>query len=546
MSSGESEGATKECLNKEEDKEHLEELEKMNDNTRGAEGNPPVTASENERTVEKKLGKLCDEYERKISSDSDVEVNNLANKTTSDVSLESLVEAERRRSSEENNKLSASDALKGEGDRGSRSQNQSTLYLGNLHPFVNDVVLQGVFSGFNGITELKVIKDRATGMSAGYGFARFSSRDLAEIALHGVSGLTLFGQQVKVNWALQKDKEDELGSHHHVFVGDLSPEVTDGMLLEAFSLCEGCSDARVMWDYATGRSKGYGFVSFVTKEQAQIAIESMDGAHVGSRCIRCGWAQHKTESALPADPNILDQSDPTNTNVYVGNLPGNVSDVEAKTLFSQYGVIVEMKLHRKGNFGFVRYKTHEEAVNAIVGLNSTTTLGGRKLKCSWGRHPKVPPSGVKAQLIMAAVSSTHAPIPHHGMQPHHQSPQGTMLFPPPQSTFPGGSRILQNRGMPQNTMFSNNPGQIDTRSMGSPSIIEGMSNMSLAYGSQHMPMPPGTQLMQPQVDPMASQLYSIPPQNIQDSSGVYRMPPHQQGSNYGGSGQLGNSYRFQN
>eukprot|EP00889_Picochlorum_renovo_P003997 jgi/Picre1/31027/NNA_006384.t1 len=101
-----------------------------------------------------------------------------------------------------------------------QTHNQSTLYLGNLHPFVNDMVLQGVFAGMEGIHELKVIKDRATGMSAGYGFARFVSRSYAEEALNKVVGISLFGQQMKVNWALQREKEEELGSHHHIFVGD--------------------------------------------------------------------------------------------------------------------------------------------------------------------------------------------------------------------------------------------------------------------------------------------------------------------------------------
>ena len=55
----------------------------------------------------------------------------------------------------------------------------------------------------------------------------------------------------------------------------------------------GYRDARVIWDHNTGRSKGYGFVSFRRKEDAEAAIEKMHGKNVGSRCIRVGWAQHK-------------------------------------------------------------------------------------------------------------------------------------------------------------------------------------------------------------------------------------------------------------
>lgn len=362
-----------------------------------------------------------------------------------------------------------------------KSLNHSTLYLGNLHPYVDDNVLREVFALFDGISELKVIKDRATGMSAGYGFARFFDKESAGTALDSVQGQILFGQPMKVNWALQKEKEDELGSHHHVFVGDLSADVTDQTLMEAFSHCDGCSDARVMWDFATGRTKGYGFVSFVTKEQAQSAIETMDGAHLGSRCIRCGWAQHKTESALPPDPRILDKIDPTNTNIYIGNMPGSVSTSEAKGYFSKYGTIVEMKLHRKGNYGFVRFKTHSEAVNAIVGLSSGEAFNGRKLKCSWGRHPKVPPSGVKAQLMMAAVSQ--GSMVHNPLQTHRPLVQ--------QGTY-GSQPGMMPHGFSQGTLFSTpHPAMhLDRDATGRMDpLMESMAGMNL-YGNQPLIMPP--------------------------------------------------------
>lgn len=48
-----------------------------------------------------------------------------------------------------------------------------------------------------------------------------------------------------------------------------------------------------MWDVVTGRTKAYGFASFRSREDAQVAIDAMQGQVVGSRQIRCGWAQHK-------------------------------------------------------------------------------------------------------------------------------------------------------------------------------------------------------------------------------------------------------------
>lgn len=44
---------------------------------------------------------------------------------------------------------------------------------GNLHPFISEAMLHDVFAGCRGVLELKIIKDKATGIPAGYGFAKF-------------------------------------------------------------------------------------------------------------------------------------------------------------------------------------------------------------------------------------------------------------------------------------------------------------------------------------------------------------------------------------
>ena len=63
------------------------------------------------------------------------------------------------------------------------------------------------------------------------------------------------------------------------------------MLYEAFAGSNaGCSDARVMWDHNTGRSKGYGFVSFRSQEEAEAAINKMNGEH--AQHLHPGFAVH--------------------------------------------------------------------------------------------------------------------------------------------------------------------------------------------------------------------------------------------------------------
>eukprot|EP00884_Botryococcus_braunii_P020853 jgi/Botrbrau1/7451/Bobra.0083s0020.3 len=185
---------------------------------------------------------------------------------------------------------------------------------------------------------------------------------------------------------MQRERIEEMGPVHQIFVGDLGPEVIDRMLLEAFSgLCTGCLEARVMWDQTTNRSKSYGFVTFRSKEEAFNAIQAMNGEFIGSRRVRCGWAMHK-ESDAAVDRDTISKLDPRNTNVYIGNLSPDVTEQDLRDAFERFGNLrAEPKVYRKGAYGFVEYTTHDSAVTAICEMNQFE-LRGKSLKVSWGRH----------------------------------------------------------------------------------------------------------------------------------------------------------------
>ncbi|VDM85684.1 unnamed protein product [Strongylus vulgaris] len=85
-----------------------------------------------------------------------------------------------------------------------------------------------------------------------------------------------------------------ISEHFHVFVGDLSPEVDNKALKEAFAIHGEVSEAKVIRDSQTQKSKGYGFVSYPSKENAEKAITSMNGYRLGRRAIRTNWATRRS------------------------------------------------------------------------------------------------------------------------------------------------------------------------------------------------------------------------------------------------------------
>ncbi len=78
-----------------------------------------------------------------------------------------------------------------------------------------------------------------------------------------------------------------------LFVGGLSWDTNDASLLEAFQRFGEVTEAKVITDRETGRSRGFGFVTFVDADAGQQAMEAMDGKELDGRTVRVNEAQDK-------------------------------------------------------------------------------------------------------------------------------------------------------------------------------------------------------------------------------------------------------------
>ncbi len=79
-----------------------------------------------------------------------------------------------------------------------------------------------------------------------------------------------------------------------LFVGGLSWGTTDDGLRQAFQQYGEISEAKVITDRETGRSRGFGFVTFAEGEDANTAISKLDGATLDGRTIKVNEAQEKS------------------------------------------------------------------------------------------------------------------------------------------------------------------------------------------------------------------------------------------------------------
>ncbi len=82
------------------------------------------------------------------------------------------------------------------------------LYVGNLSYNTSEDGLRNMFSEFGNVASVKVIFDRETGNSKGFGFVEMSTDEEASAAIAGTNGREFDGRALRVNEAMDKPRQD--------------------------------------------------------------------------------------------------------------------------------------------------------------------------------------------------------------------------------------------------------------------------------------------------------------------------------------------------
>ncbi len=80
-----------------------------------------------------------------------------------------------------------------------------------------------------------------------------------------------------------------------LFVGNLSFNTTENDLQDAFAAHGTVTEANLMMDRSTGRPRGFGFVTMCTAEEAQKAVEAMNGTSLDGRALTVNIARPREE-----------------------------------------------------------------------------------------------------------------------------------------------------------------------------------------------------------------------------------------------------------
>merc|ERR1719445_1248686 len=318
-------------------------------------------------------------------------------------------------------------------DEGDRKTNLIVNYLPQT---MTQEEIRSLFSSIGEVESCKLIRDKVTGQSLGYGFVNYQRQEDASKAIQTLNGLRLQNKTIKVSFA-RPSSEAIKGAN--LYVSGLPKHMTQPDLERLFASCGNIITSRILCDNISGGSKdgsvpglskGVGFIRFDQRVEAERAITKLNGtipegatepitvkfannpsnnakaipplaAYLAPQAARraLGAALHPASrfrysplaGDLLAGNTLLPGMAATNGSgwcIFVYNLAPETEENILWQLFGPFGAVQNVKVIRdlqtnkcKG-FGFVTMTNYDEALVAIQSLNGYT-LGNRVLQVSF-------------------------------------------------------------------------------------------------------------------------------------------------------------------
>jgi len=271
-------------------------------------------------------------------------------------------------------------------------EEQTNLIVNYLPQYVTEAKLKDMFSQFGELEHVKLMLDRNTQSSMGYGFVKYVKAESAAAAIKAMNGYQMDAKKLRVGYSHPR-------SEANVYVGNLKPTTTKEELEKLFGRFGPIIECKILVDHETGQSKGCGFVKFENVSNAKDAINGLSGmelseiglrpltvkfarkhekphhAHYGGGMQRQGGApRFRAGGAGAGGAPRHAPVDYTGFCLFVYNLPRDTNDAALRSLFNRFGNITSanVMLDYSGacrGFGFVNFEKKEDAQKAINEMN---------------------------------------------------------------------------------------------------------------------------------------------------------------------------------
>jgi len=299
----------------------------------------------------------------------------------------------------------------------------TSLIINYLPQSLTDEQFTQLFQAIGPMQSARVMRNRSTGYSFGYGFVNYQRPEDAIKAIEKLNGMQLEHKRIKVAYSRRADGSagDEI-KNANVFIANLPKTVDEEQLKSMFAPYGQIIRSKILVDHQTGVSKGCGFILFSKTAEADWAISELNGSMApGStnlmtvkkaqdseqtKAMKHGQIQvihhyssypgaggtvspytlpirttsrtvnrfNPMSSGRQLAPVQMDSSEAGHT-LFIYNIGPDATEIELYGLFGPFGAITKVHIQRdlttgagKG-FGFVTYNDYNDAVSAIQAMN---------------------------------------------------------------------------------------------------------------------------------------------------------------------------------
>jgi nucleolin len=195
-------------------------------------------------------------------------------------------------------------------------QESTSVFVGKLSWNVDDEWLSSEFVECGDVVSAQVQMDRVSGKSRGFGYVHFATPEAAQKAL-ALDGKMIDGRPIRVDRSTPPDKtkarenrakafgDTQNEPSATLFVGNLSFSVVEDTLYDVFGEFGSIKGVRLPKDRESGDAKGFGYVEFTHVEDAQKALEAMNGKDVNGRAVRLDYTKPRDFGGNGAGSRVI-------------------------------------------------------------------------------------------------------------------------------------------------------------------------------------------------------------------------------------------------
>ncbi|XP_077598098.1 ELAV-like protein 2 isoform X4 [Stigmatopora nigra] len=320
-------------------------------------------------------------------------------------------------------------------ESGGFEESKTNLIVNYLPQSMTQEELKSLFGSIGEIESCKLVRDKITGQSLGYGFVNYVDPKDAEKAISTLNGLRLQTKTIKVSYARPSSASIR---DANLYVSGLPKTMTQTELEQLFSQYGRIITSRILVNQVTGLSRGVGFIRFDRRAEAEEAIKGLHcqkppGAAEPITVKFANNPSQKSSQALLSQlyhspnrrypgtlaqqarfrlDNLLNMAygvksrfqpvpmdgvnglagmnlpSPNAWCIFVYNLAPDADESVLWQMFGPFGAVTNVKVIRDFNtnkckgFGFVTMTNYDEAAVAIGSLNGYR-LGDRVLQVSF-------------------------------------------------------------------------------------------------------------------------------------------------------------------